>query len=89
MKTMQSTQDLAAIGIRYRLFARQLSQRWLSDKLGWSVAKLQRRLQGAPTFKLDEIDRIAGIFGLTVGELLTVPDEMHARLAETDIEQAA
>lgn len=67
---MQSTQSAAAKGIRLLLAARGVRQSWLAEKLGVSVFWLSRRMSGATTFNVDDLDRIAVVFGTTLDGLL-------------------
>lgn len=76
---MNSTQELAAAGIRYRLYIGNKSQRWLSKQLGWEVSKLARRLSGKPAFKVDELDTIAEILGIDFAELLSIPADAQQK----------
>ena len=81
---MSSTQKLTAAGIRYRLFIAQKSLRWLAANLGWDVSKLSRRLSGQPAFKVDELDMICEVLGVSLEELLTIPVDMQEKVFGTE-----
>ena len=76
---MSSTQKLTAAGLRYQLFIRNKSLRWMASKLDWDVSKLSRRLKGTPAFNVIEIDRITEILGISFEELLTIQTDMQER----------
>lgn len=80
---MISTQKLTAAGLRYQLFIRNKSLRWMASKLDWDVSKLSRRLKGTPAFNVIEIDRITEILGIGFEELLTIPVDMHEKFFGT------
>ena len=66
---MQSTQEAVTIAIRVRLAAINESQAWLAKQLGESSFWLSRRMNDQP-FTLDDIDRIAEVFGTDIVGLL-------------------
>lgn len=60
--------------IRAELGRQQKSQRWLADQLGVDPAIVSRRMIGTRyTFTTAELDRIAGILGVPVDQLLGAP----------------
>lgn len=61
--------------IRAELGRQQMSQRRLAEMLGIDQALVSRRLAAvnARPWTTDEIDRIAGIFGVPVDRLLGIP----------------
>ena len=70
---MNSTAGMIKTGIKYHLFIRNKSQNWLAKQLGWNINKLSRRMTGKTSFNVDEIDAIAGTFGIGFEDLLNVP----------------
>lgn len=70
---MNSTTGTIQTGIKYHLFIRNKSQNWLAKQLGWSINKLSRRMTGKTSFDIDELDAIAGTFGIEFDDLLNVP----------------
>lgn len=74
-----TTQNLAAAGIRYRLYLLSKSQRWLAKQLGWGVSRLAHRLAGKPVFDVEELDKIADALGVSLEELLTLPDDVYQK----------
>lgn len=71
---MQSSQTSAEKAIRLHLAARKKNQTWLADELGESAFWIGRRMSGAVMFNLDDLDRIATVFGVTLDELLAAAD---------------
>jgi len=67
---MQDTQSASAKAIRLHLAARNKTQTWLANQLGESAFWMSRRMTGAKTFNVDELDRIAGVFNTTLDGLL-------------------
>lgn len=67
---MQTSQSAAAKGIRLHLAARNKRQAWLAEQLGVSPFWLSRRLSGTTTFDVEDLDRIAAVFGTTIEGLL-------------------
>lgn len=47
-----------------------MSQRELAERIGMSHASLSRRMTGAQPWDLNELDKIAGLFGMTIRDLL-------------------
>ena len=70
---MNSTAGTIKTGIKYHLFIRNKSQNWLAKQLGWNINKLSRRMTGKIPFNVDELDAIAGTFGIGFEDLLNVP----------------
>lgn len=66
-----SSKDAATKAIRLHLAARGKKQTWLADALGESPFWLSRRMTGAITWDVDELDRIAQVFDTTLDQLLT------------------
>jgi DNA-binding Xre family transcriptional regulator len=56
--------------VRAQLARRGKTKVWLAGELGISTATLHRRLAGASSFSLDEINTIAELLELPVGALL-------------------
>ena len=67
---MQGTQHAAVKAIRLHLAAINKSQVWLADQLGVSQFYIGRRMTGAVTFNVEDLDRIAEVFGRTTDQLL-------------------
>lgn len=67
---MQDTQSAAVKAIRLHLAARNQSQTWLARQIDESPFWLSRRMTGTKTFNVDELDRIAAVFGLGLDELV-------------------
>lgn len=67
---MQSTQHNAAMGIRLQLAALNKRQTWLAQQLGESPFWVSRRMSGVKNFDVDDLDRIAAVFGMTLEALL-------------------
>lgn len=67
---MQSSQVAAETAIRLHLAARKRSQRWLAAELGVSPFWVSRRMSGSKTFDVDELDRIAAVFGVDLDRML-------------------
>jgi transcriptional regulator with XRE-family HTH domain len=53
-----------------KMEAAGLSQLGLSEKTGIARATLIRRLTGRSPFQVDELEAIAGVLGISVGDLL-------------------
>lgn len=90
---MSSTQELAAAGIRYRLYISNKSQRWLAKEMGWDVNRISRRLLGRPVFNVEELDRIASILGTDMEGLLSIPADMQKKFfgdqAPTEVDRSS
>lgn len=71
---MRSTQHDAEKAIRILLAARNERQLWLAEQLGVSVFWLSRRMSGSIAFNVDDLDRIAAVFGKTLDELLATAE---------------
>ena len=57
--------------IRAELGRQQKTQRWLAERLGYDPALVSRRMIGIRyTFTTAELDRVAGILGVPVDQLL-------------------
>lgn len=67
---MQSTQHTAAMGIRLQLAAIDKRQTWLAQQLGESPFWVSRRMSGVKNFDVEDLDRIAAVFGMTLEALL-------------------
>lgn len=78
---MQTTQQLLAAGIRYRLAIIDKSQRWLADQIGISKDALSRRMTGKTNFDVDMADQIASILGTDFSGLLALPEDSFRRAA--------
>ena len=76
---MRSTQDAVTTAIRLHLAARNKTQGWLADRLGRSAFWVTRRMTGDVSFDANSLDDIAGVFGLSVAELLAVADAVPVR----------
>lgn len=57
------------------LVRRRLSAAKLAQQLGWSQPYMARRMSGAQTFDLDDLEQIADALGVTIYDLLPTPDE--------------
>jgi transcriptional regulator with XRE-family HTH domain len=68
---MQSSQAAATKAIRLHLAARDKRQAWLAEQLGVSPFWLSRRMSGTKTFDVEDLDRIADVFGTTLDALLS------------------
>lgn len=90
---MNSTAETIQAGIKYQLFVRSKSQNWLAKQLGWSINKLSRRMTGKTSFDIDELDAIAGTFGIEFDDLLNVPmmktGGIAGNTASLDVEKVA
>lgn len=69
-----SSQDAAVRAIRLHLAARGVKQSWLADRLSVSPFWVSRRMSGATNFDIEELDRVAAIFGITIERLLSDAD---------------
>lgn len=67
---MQDTQTAAAKAVRLHLAARHQTQTWLARQLDESPFWLSRRMTGAKTFNVEELDRIASVLGTTLDGLI-------------------
>lgn len=68
---MTTTSATAATSsIRAEAARRNLSQRELAEHLGISQAALSRRMSGANPWDLDELDRLASLFGMDARDLI-------------------
>lgn len=68
----ETTAQRAARAIRIALASSDRSQRWLADQLGESQHWLSRRMAGTTALTTDDLDRIAGVFGLDLFGLLAL-----------------
>ena len=71
---MQSSQTTAETAIRLHLAVRKTTQTWLAEQLGESAFWVGRRMSGAVLFDLQDLDRIAAVFGVSLDELLAAAD---------------
>ena len=67
---MQSSQISAEQAIRLILAAHNKSQAWLAKQVSESPFWVTRRLNGIVNFDLEDLDRIADVFGTDVPGLL-------------------
>lgn len=65
-----STSQAVAGTIRAETARRQMSQRELAEKLGMSKSGLNRRVAGVQPWDLDELDKLANLFGMAPRDLL-------------------
>lgn len=75
---MRSSADRAVQAILLLLVARDKTKTWLASELGESQFWVGRRLNGTVTPDLQDLDRIAGVFGISVPEMLAIPDAIPA-----------
>lgn len=75
---MQGTQQSAEKAIRLHLAAMKRSQVWLAEQLNVSQFWVGRRMTGAVTFNVDDLDRIAAVFGKTFDQLLADAEAVAA-----------
>lgn len=72
---MQESQAAAELGIRLSLAAmplpEQRTQAWLAAQIGESPFWLSRRMSGTQRFTVDDLDRIAAVFGTDLVGLIT------------------
>jgi transcriptional regulator with XRE-family HTH domain len=59
------TEEISVLLLRRRMTAQDLAR-----KLGWSQSAMSRRMVGDQPFDLDELQRIAELFGVTIADLL-------------------
>lgn len=78
---MQSTQQLLAAGIRYRLAIIGKSQRWLADSIGMSTYALSRRMHGTTPFDVEVADRIAHSLHTNFEGLIALPADSLKAIA--------
>jgi hypothetical protein len=71
---MQDSQTTAITAIRVHLAVRNRKQPWLAESIGKSPFWLSRRMSGANMFNLEDLDRIAAVFGVTLDQLLAAAD---------------
>ncbi|WP_248144914.1 helix-turn-helix domain-containing protein [Microbacterium aoyamense] len=67
---MPSSQDSATKSIRLHLAARNRPASWLAERLGVSPFWVSRRMSGATTWDVDDLDRIAIVFETSLDGLL-------------------
>jgi len=79
---MQESRSVVIKAIRLHLAARNKKQPWLSARLGRSDFWLSRRMSGAVSFKVEELEEVAFVFGRTLPELIIdaakIPGTEHA-----------
>lgn len=73
---MASSQTSAEQAIRLTLAAHNKSQAWLAEQIGESVFWVTRRLNGAVNFDLEDLDRVADVFGTDVSGLLALVENL-------------
>ena len=56
--------------IRAEMARQRISQLELARRLGWSRAAVSRRLSGGTGWSIDEVDKVAGVLGLTLPVLV-------------------
>ncbi|MFT8986622.1 MAG: helix-turn-helix transcriptional regulator [Bifidobacterium psychraerophilum] len=78
---MQTTQQLLAAGIRYRLAIMDKSQRWLAEQVGISKYALARRMHSKTTFDVDLVDRLASALGTDFSGLIALPADAFNKVA--------
>lgn len=71
---MQDSQTAATKAIRLLLAAHNRKQTWLAAQLGETPFWLSRRMSGSITFNVEDLDRIASVFGITIDVLLATAD---------------
>lgn len=70
---MQSSMDQAVKAISLLLVARGKTKVWLAEQLGESQFWVGRRMNGSVKITLQDLDRLAAVFGISVAELLSIP----------------
>jgi transcriptional regulator with XRE-family HTH domain len=71
---MDTTYSAAvAAEVRAEVARQQLGQQELAIRLGWSQPTLSRRLTGAAVFSTEEIEQLAEVLGVPVGQLASPP----------------
>lgn len=71
---MQDSQTAATKAIRLLLAAHNRKQAWLASELGETPFWLSRRMSGSITFNVEDLDRIAAVFGIQLDGLLATAD---------------
>jgi transcriptional regulator with XRE-family HTH domain len=66
------TQERIAAEVRAELARKNRSQGDLCAALGWSEAYLSRRLTGAVSFRIDELERIAAELGVPLKQIAKI-----------------
>lgn len=74
-----SSQAAAEKAVRLLLAARRKTQAWLAAQIGETPFWISRRMSGKKTFNVDDLDRIAGVFDLTLDGLLATADAVADR----------
>ncbi|PPF38376.1 helix-turn-helix domain-containing protein [Pseudoclavibacter sp. AY1H1] len=75
---MQTGNDAAAQAIRLLLAAHDKNQSWLAAQLGKSPFWIGRRMSHTVNFDLEDLGKIAAVFGLDIPGLLAVPEAVAA-----------
>lgn len=70
MPSITTSQQTATKAIRLRLVARDKNQQWLADELGESPFWVSRRMSGTTKWDVDDLDRIAMVFGTSLDGLM-------------------
>ena len=73
---MQTGNDAAAQAIRLLLAATDKNQTWLAAQLGKSPFWIGRRMSHAVNFDIEDLGKIAAVFGLDIPTLLAVPESV-------------
>jgi len=68
-----TTQDNVTAMVRYAIAARGESQRAIAAVLGIASSGVADRMTGRVTWRLDELDKLADHFGVSVSDLVTPP----------------
>jgi transcriptional regulator with XRE-family HTH domain len=59
--------------VRAEMARQQINQTTLAGMLGWSQVAVSRRVSGQVALSTDDIERIAEVLGVEVGQLVSVP----------------
>lgn len=84
MPSETSSQAAAEKAIRLLLAARKRNQSWLAAQLHVTPFWVSRRMSGPLAFDMNDLDRIAEVFGLSAQSLLAVADAVPDEAELTD-----
>ena len=74
MPNNDTSQGAAVMAISLLLTANNMTRRDLAAKIFESEFWLGRRLNSVSEFRINDLDRIAAVFGLTIDTLLEIPN---------------
>lgn len=70
---MRTTQETVTLAIGLRMHARRELQRDVGEVLGLSSSAVSKRLNGETRWSVDDLDKLADHYGVSVAQLVSEP----------------